>query len=412
VSGRLGATHVGLPLNAQEAEIQERDVYIDARHGAYPAGRTAPDPASVRRAADLLLKSAKPLMVAGAGVIRSGAWPELLEVTETLGCPVATSISGKGALAEIHPYSLGVIGSNGGLAYRHEILEASDLVFYIGCHTGSVTTKKWTVPEDRSKRIIQLDVDNSRIGTNYEIAEGIVADAKMGLASIAEELKNRLGGRKADKTDPGRIAAKREAFLAGMEEFASEAMPIRPERFVTEIQRVLPEDAIVITDPGTPTPYMAAYYRLSQAGRFFVAPRAHGALGYALPAVVGAHFAQPGSKVVGIMGDGSFAISAGELETIKRLNIPVLLIVLTNSCFGWVKAGQKACGSEYFGVDFSTLDHAAVARAFGIPGERVEDPAHLAFALNKGLKASGPALIDVVVQSLQETRAPVSKWVA
>jgi acetolactate synthase-1/2/3 large subunit len=184
------------------------------------------------------------------------------------------------------------------------------------------------------------------------------------------------------------------------------------ERFVAEIQRVLPGDALVITDPGTPTPYMAAYYRPSRAGRVFVAPRAHGALGYALPAVVGAHFAQPGCKVVGIMGDGSFAISAGELETIRRLGIPVLLIVLTNSCFGWVKAGQRACGLEYFGVDFSTLDHAGVARAYGIEGERVEDPAHLASALRKGLEAPGPVLIDVVVQSLQDTRAPVSKWVA
>ena len=412
VSGRLGATHVGLPLNAQEAEIQEADVYIDPRYGFYPADRTAPDPASVRKAVDLLLKSANPVLVAGAGVIRSEAWPELLALTETLGCPVATSISGKGALPETHPFSLGVIGSNGGLAYRHEIVGSSDLVFYIGCHTGSVTTNKWTVPKDRLRKVIQLDVEASRIGTNYEITEGIVADARMGLASIVEELKDRLGGGKANRTDPRSIAEKREAFLARMEEFASDAVPIRPERFVAEIQRVLPADALVITDPGTPTPYMAAYYRLSRAGRLFVAPRAHGALGYALPAVVGAHFARPGCKVVGIMGDGSFAISAGELETIQRLKLPVLLIVLTNSCFGWVKAGQKARGSEYFGVDFSTLDHSAVARAYGIEGVRVEDPADLAPALRKGLNASGPVLIDVVVQSLQETRAPVSKWVA
>ena len=412
VSGKLGATHVGLPINAQEAEVPETDVYMDPRYGAYPCTRTAPDPASVRRTVDLLLQSANPVLVAGAGVVRSGAWPELLDLTETLGCPVATSISGKGALPETHPYSLGVIGSNGGLAYRHEIVESSDLVFFIGCHTGSVTTKKWTVPKDRSKKIIQLDVEASRLGTNYEIEEGIVADAKIGLGSIVEELKNRLGGRKADKTDPRRIEKKREALLSGMEEFGSDAVPIRPERFAAEFQRVSHEDALVITDPGTPTPYMAAYYRVRRAGRVFVAPRAHGALGYALPAVVGAYFARPDCKVVGIMGDGSFAISAGELETLKRLNLPVLLIVLTNSCFGWVKAGQRARGSKYFGVDFSTLDHTAVARAFGIEGLRVEEPAHLASALKKGLEAEGPVLIDVVVQPLQETRAPVSKWVA
>jgi acetolactate synthase-1/2/3 large subunit len=168
----------------------------------------------------------------------------------------------------------------------------------------------------------------------------------------------------------------------------------------------------LVSDPGTPTPYIAAYYRLPMAGRWFVAPRAHGALGYALPAVVAAHFSQPGRKVVGIMGDGSFSISAGELETIQRLNIPGLLIVLTNSCFRWVKAGQRASGWGYFGVDFSSVDRARVAQAYGIEGVRVEDPKKLASALKRGLETPAPMLIDIVVQPLHETRAPVSKWVA
>lgn len=412
VSGKLGATHIGLPTNVQEAEVQDMDVYIDPRHGAYPATRTAPDQDSVKRVVDLLLTSRRPVLVAGAGVLRSGAWPELEVLTEMLGCPVATSISGKGALAETHPYSLGVIGSNGGLPYRHEFIAGSDLVFYIGCHTGSVTTNKWAVPKDRSMRIIQMDVEGSRIGINYETTEGVVADAKLGLACLIEELSNRLGGGKADRTDPHLIAEKRKAHLSAMEEFTSDAMPIRPERFVAEIEKALAEDAVVVADPGTPTPYLAAYYRLPRAGRSFVAPRAHGALGYSLPAVVGAYYAQPAHKIVGIMGDGSFAISAGELETIGRLNIPVLLVVLTNGCFGWVKAGQRAMGLGYFGVDFSTLDHAKVARAYGIQGERVEDPKQLGPALKRGMEARGPMLIDVVVQPLHETRAPVSKWVA
>jgi acetolactate synthase-1/2/3 large subunit len=200
--------------------------------------------------------------------------------------------------------------------------------------------------------------------------------------------------------------------MLAVEDFTSNVMPIRPERFVTELVNVLPVNTLVITDPGTPTPYMAAYYRLPKAGRWFVAPRAHGALGYSLPAVVGAHFARAGHRVVGIMGDGSFAISAGELETIARLNIPVVLIVLTNSGFGWVKAGQKATGGHYFGVDFSTTDHAKVALAYGIKAERVEDPADLNRVLGRAMSFQGPVLVDVVVQPLEEANAPVSKWVA
>jgi len=271
-SGRLGATHICLPINVQEADVADGDVYIDPRYAAYPAARTAPEPGPVGRTAELLLESKSPVVVAGAGVIRSEAWPELKQLAELLGCPVATSISGKGAMAEIHPYSLGVIGSNGGLAYRHEFIKSADLVFYIGCHTGSVTTNKWTLPADRSIKVIQLDVDPNHMGINFQLVEGVVADAKLGLAALVEEIANRLGGGKADKTDPSLISRKREAHMLAVEDFTSNVMPIRPERFVTELVNVLPNNTLVITDPGTPTPYMAAYYRLPKAGRWFVAP--------------------------------------------------------------------------------------------------------------------------------------------
>ncbi|MBW1776767.1 MAG: thiamine pyrophosphate-binding protein [Deltaproteobacteria bacterium] len=412
VSGRLGATHIGLPLNIQEADVAERDVYMDPGLGRYPAYRPFPAPDSIRRAAECLVESRHPVIVAGAGVLRAGAWTELTALAEMLGCPVATSISGKGAIAETHPYSLGVIGSNGGLGFRHDFIHEADLIFFIGCHAGSVTTLKWTLPEDGTKKMIQLDVDGNRIGVNYRVDIGIVCDAKPGIAALADAVADRLAGGSAGKTDPGRIAEKKRAFMASVEAFISDAVPIRPERFVLELENALPEESLVIADPGTPTPYLSAYYGLPKAGRRFVAPRAHGALGYALPAVVGACYAAPEKKVVGVMGDGSFAISAGELETLSRRNLPVLLIVMTNACFGWVKAGQKAMGAPFFGVDFSMIDHAAVARAFGIEGIRVEDPAALQPALEKGMASGKPMLLDVVVQPLEEASAPVSKWIA
>ena len=173
----------------------------------------------------------------------------------------------------------------------------------------------------------------------------------------------------------------------------------------------MPEDGIIITDPGTPTPYIAAYYRLPLAGRWFVANRAHGALGYSLPASVGAHFARPNNKVVAIMGDGSFGFTSGELETIYRLQAPVVLIVMANSIYGWIKAGQKVMGGKYFSVDFSTTDHRKIAQAYNIDAQRVEHPNDLKKALEWALSAKGPVLLDVVVQPLHETKAPVSKWV-
>jgi acetolactate synthase-1/2/3 large subunit len=410
-TGSLGATHIGLPFNVQESEIPDKEVYIDNRYSRYPSNRVAPEAGAIKRAANALVGSRAPVIVAGAGVIRSEAWQELKSLVDLLKCPVATSISGKGAIAETDPYALGVIGSNGGLSYRHELINKADLIFYVGCSCGSVTTDKWSLPSNGNSTIMQMDIDPSVIGLNYKTAYPIVSDAKLGLTAMAEAAADLLRGKTADKWDPEIIPRLRKNCVDAIEEFQSDTTPIRPERFVAELSRVMPEDGIIIADPGTPTPYLAAYYQVPLAGRWFVANRAHGALGYSLPASVGACYARPGNKVVAVMGDGSFGFTCGELETIGRLQVPVVLIVLANSTFGWIKAGQRVMGGKYFSVDFSSTDHRKIAQAYGIEAERVEQPADLAGALKHALNAKQPTLVDIVVQPLHETKAPVSKWV-
>ena len=128
---------------------------------------------------------------------------------------------------------------------------------------------------------------------------------------------------------------------------------------------------------------------------------------------MGAHFARPDAgRVIGVMGDGSFGISAGELETLVRLDVPVTLIVCNNASYGWIKAGQRSRGDPYFSVDFTPSDHAAIAKAYGMPARRVEDPEELSEAMREALTAPGPYLLDVVTQPLEEANAPVSKWIA
>jgi len=194
---------------------------------------------------------------------------------------------------------------------------------------------------------------------------------------------------------------------------AATEKPIRPERVIATLQALLPEEAIVVADPGTPCPYLSAYLRFDRSGRRFITNRAHGALGYALPAVVGASFARPEAKCIAVMGDGSFGFACGELETIARLNRPVTLIVLANAAFGWIKAGQRAgFGERYFSVDFTPGRHAKIAQAFGIESFEVSDPEQLQPTLAKALAADGPTLVDIVCQPLHEASAPVSEWIA
>src|SRR5204862_6932656 len=140
-----------------------------------------------------------------------------------------------------------------------------------------------------------------------------------------------------------------------------------PERVVAELQKALDPDAIVVADPGTPCPYLSAYYVLKGTGRRYFSNRAHGALGYAAAAAVGAHLGRPAVKTVAVMGDGSFGMCVGELETAVRLKLPITFIVISNAVYGWIKAGQKAgYGERYFSVDFVVTDQAKVAAAFGV----------------------------------------------
>ncbi|MFQ5567065.1 MAG: thiamine pyrophosphate-dependent enzyme [Paracoccaceae bacterium] len=205
-------------------------------------------------------------------------------------------------------------------------------------------------------------------------------------------------------------AAKRAHFRPLAE---SDETPVRPERVIATLERLLPDDAVICADPGTPCPYFSAFYTIRKAGRHFITNRAHGALGYALAASVGAQVGRPDAKVIAAMGDGSFGMCVGEFETITRLGLPITAVVFSNSVYGWIKAGQKSgFGARYFSVDFSRTDHAAVAAAYGVKCWRVEDPGELEAALKAAISHDGPALVDVIAQPLQDAAAPVSEWVA
>ena len=192
---------------------------------------------------------------------------------------------------------------------------------------------------------------------------------------------------------------------------AEDARPIRPERVIAALMKVLAPDATVVSDPGTSCPYASAYYRQSLAGRRFITNRAHGALGYALSASLGAWFGRPSGKTVALMGDGSFGFTCGELETVCRSRAPITFVVFSNASYGWIKASQKDDkGGRYYNVDFSGVDQAAVAAAYGVKSWRVEDPADLESVLAKAVAHDGPTLVDVVVQPLEESNAPVRRW--
>ncbi len=408
-SGRPGAVHLALPFDVQTGTVNRAEVWGDPSYGRYPAERTAPDADGVEHAANLLRQAPNPLFVCGGGVILSEAEKELYELAERLSAPVATTISGKGSIDEGHPLAAGVIGSNGGTPETRAIVDRADLVVFIGCRAGSVTTERWRHPAPGKTKVIHIDIDPAVPGATYSVDVALVSDAKLALNMLNQAL-----GTMQRSLDAAQVEAAKEQKFAKFQALAeSNDQPIKPERVVAETARLLDPDSLVIADAGTPCPYFSAYFQVRTAGRRFFSNRAHGALGYSMAAAMGAHFAQPKVKCVSVMGDGSFGFTCGELETAVRYRLPITFIVIANGSYGWIKAGQRSgYGQRYFAVDFTSTDHAAVAAAFGVKSWRVTKPDELAKALKQALAHDGPSLVDIVCQPLHEAYAPVSEWIA
>ena len=407
-TGRPGAAHLGLPFDVQNGLVAEANVWAEAELGRYPSRRARPDADAIQQAAIALTSARMPMFVCGGGVVIANAEEELAALATLLGAPVATTVSGQGSLAEDHPLCLGVVGSNGGTLPTREALSQADLVVFVGCRAGSVTTERWRTPAPGT-RVIHIDADPMVIGANYQTEVAIAADAKLALQGLLEELTM-----VQQKNGAALVSAAKEKKFSEFRALAmKDDVPILPERIVAALHEILPRDATVVCDPGTPCPYFSAYYEFLEAGRHFISNRAHGALGYSMAAAVGAHFGRPQTKTVSVMGDGSFGFTVGELETIVRLRVPILMVVISNSTYGWIKAGQKTgFGERYFSVDFSRTDHARVAEAFGVKAWRVEQPGDLRPVLAAAAEHGGPALVDIIAQPLHEARAPVSEWVA
>jgi acetolactate synthase-1/2/3 large subunit len=406
-TGRPGAAHIALPFDVQNTPVDPNDVWADPTLGSYPSRRVAPDAFFVELGAKLLKNAKTPLFICGGGVVLSGAENELMALAEKLSAPVATTVSGKGSIDERCAHSVGVVGSNGGTPATRAVVDAADVIVFAGCRAGSVTTERWRHPAPGRAKIIHIDVDPGVPGTNYKVDVPIVGDARLCLSALEEALERRQGD--LSFVD----AKKREKFAAFEVLAASGETPIKPERLVATLEKLLEKDSILVADPGTPCPYFSAYYTVKGSGRRFLSNRAHGALGYSLAAAVGAHIGRPQVKTVAVMGDGSFGMCVGELETVVRLKLPITFIVIANAVYGWIKAGQKSgYGERYFSVDFGLTDHARVAEAFGVRSFRVTDPQRLEGILKDALAHGGPTLVDVVCQPLHEARAPVSEWVA
>ena len=404
-TGSPRPVHLDIQTEAanQEADLE---VVVEEPFKKLPAFRPEPEVEKVREAARALAAAERPAIVAGGGVISSGAWAEVVELAEMLSIPVATSPSGKGTIPGNHPLSVGLCGLYSRWC-ANKVVCSADLVLFIGSQAGGQVTNNWTVPPPGT-RVIQIDIEPKELGRNYPNDIALLGDAKVTVRRLIEAVEPRERRRWLQEVE--------EAVRKWRTEVEplrnSDAVPIRPERICREIEAFLPENALLVSDTGHASIWTGTLIDLKQSGRNYI--RAAGSLGWALPAALGAKCALPDRPVICFTGDGGFWYHFAELETAVRYGINTVTVVNNNSSMSQGTGGiQRAYAGKlppdaFDLMKFSNVNLARVAMAMGCFGVRVEKPHQIRPALEQALACGKPAVVDVMSDM---AALPASPWV-
>ena len=396
-SGTPGPVHLdfegttGVVIGDGEADLE---VQVDEAFAMVPPFRPEPSVELVREAAQVISQARRPVIVAGGGVVASGAQPELVELAEMLNIPVCTSLNAKGSIPEDHPLAIGVCGNYSRWCANRVVAEA-DLVIYLGSSTGSQVTNEWRIPAPGTATV-QIDINAAELGRSYPAQAAIQGDAKASIRKLMEVMEP-LGPR----TEwVGRAQQLREDWREEVSVHVnSEAAPMRPERLCKGVSDFLPSDSILVSDTGHAGIWTGTMLDLNHPEQSFL--RCAGSLGWGFPASLGAKCAAPERPVVCFTGDGGFWYHLTELETARRYGINTVTVVNNNHSLNQEKRGnERTYGGQTAGSDelwmLSDVDFAKVAESLGCFGIRVERPGDLQSALEQAIASNLPAVVDVV----------------
>jgi acetolactate synthase-1/2/3 large subunit len=405
-TGRPGPVALFLPQDVLDGpaglEPGLGNGFSSHRFGGFPAFRPEPAPADVGAAAAVLRPARRPFILAGGGVLHSGAGADLITLAERLSAAVGTTLSGKGAIAEDHPLSVGVTGTMGTTAAAAALAEA-DVVLLAGTKAGGGATYNWTLPRP-GQPVVQLDLDPAELGRAFPWAAAVLADARAGLRALLTALDTGTDADTGAAPDRApwraRLAELTRAWRAERDrERASAAVPIAPQRVLAEIEAALGPDDVLVCDASLASGWGGVYLEQHRSGRRVLSPRGQAGLGYAVPAAIGVSAARPAARVVVLCGDGALGYAAGELATLTERALPVTVVVLNNRSWAWIRWYRRIAFGR--AGEEGDVAFAEVARGYGLAAQRVTDAGGVGAALRAALAAPGPALLDVVTEAWQ-----------
>jgi acetolactate synthase-1/2/3 large subunit len=406
VTGRPGPVVLDVPFDVFK-EAAAEDTPDPREWSANISCRCGADPEGVKKTVDMLLAAERPVILVGQGVRYGGASADLVKLAERLQIPVASSASGLGAIPSDHPLALGLVARNGVYQANHAARQA-DVLLALGVRFDDRTSSSWlpgysfTIPPTK---LIHVDIDPDEIARNYPVALGLMADVRTFIGQVMAEL---------DARKNAGVASSRAKWLAAIDGYRKEwnahiapgfkddSSPINPQRAAYEIDRVLPADAILVSDIGIHHNWLLQYCNPKRPDSL-IGSMGFGPMGFGVAGVLGAKLAAPHRPCVAVVGDGAFFMHASVLGTAVEYNIPVVWVVWNNYAYASIRGLQRGyLGGRELATDFKhpetgapyNPDFAAMARSAGVAGVSVDRPADLAEAVRAGIASNKPYLID------------------
>jgi len=399
-SGRPGPVVIELPLNLAVEKFEYKTSDFD--YQIQPKERPRGDAGRVQQSINLLLEAKRPAILAGGGVVSSGAFNELKELVEYLGVPVATTAQAKGAVGWGHEQCLGNTGVFGS-KYANQILNEADVLLSIGCRFAEFGySEQWSIPAQW--KLIHVDIDSNEIGKIFNPAVGINGDAKAVLIDMLEAAKDSFKPQHFKDTEWYRHAQdlrnKWPAELEQMITTCESSECIHPGRFFQELRKVLQPDAMILTEPTSVEQWALQCFSTDLPNTHF-SPNGYAHIGWAVPSAVGAKLAEPQRQIVSISGDWSFHYSIPDIPTVLKTGAPVINVVFNDSMQICNVFFQQACFGDKSRtwVDQQNPDFQKLAESFGIKSAQINTVEEIQPVFEKALSADEPFLVEVKIDS-------------
>lgn len=394
-TGRPGPVLIDVPMDVARGEFDFTYPEKFSLAGYKPT--TKGHAGQIKQAAELILKSKRPVIYSGGGVIASGGSTELRELVKLTGIPVTTTLLGKGAFPETDKLSLGMLGMHG-TSYANYVMMKTDLIIAIGARFDDRITGHIDTFAPHAK-VIHIDIDPAEISKNVSADVPIVGDAKTVLRDLLKLLKPKVENKEG---------ASLKGWIKEINQWKKEyplTIPdggLRPQFVLDEIFKVTKGKAIIVTDVGQHQMWAAQFCK-SSVPRRFISSGGLGTMGYGFPAAIGAKIGKPDIPVIDIAGDGSFQMNPQELATAVLNKVPVVIALINNGYLGMVRQWQELFYNRRYSSSNlrrgESPDFVKLAEAYGAVGMRVTEPEQVDEALRKALKVKDrPVLIDFVVE--------------